>query len=139
LRDYSASGIGLVGSQAVEPGTRFAVRLVWPDGHRSAIAFEVVYCRPAGHNTFHIGATLPAGLPASPTAAPPSAAPDNQPPPRREHFETSVKGQTVSGWDRILDIRAQEDRLWINMHPPDRTSGWGMFVDRDELEAAIRG
>jgi hypothetical protein len=33
----------------------------------------------------------------------------------------------------VLDIRAEEDRLWINMHPPDRESGWGMFLTAMKL------
>ena len=121
LRDYSTTGIGLVSSEAVEPGTRFAVRLVRPDGSKLALAFEVVYCRPSGKNSYQLGAKLPERPKSSP----------------RTSFERSITGKTVSGWERVLDIRAEEDRLWINMHPPDRESGWGMFLDRDEVEAAL--
>lgn len=121
LRDYSTTGIGLVSNEAVEPGTQFAVRLVRPDGSRLALAFEVVYCRPSGRNTYHLGAKLPE----RPQAV------------GRTNFERSITGKTVSGWERVLDIRAEDDRLWINMHPPDRESGWGMFLNRDEVEAAL--
>ena len=122
LSDYSASGIGLVSNEPVEPGTRFAVRLVRPDGSKLALAFEVVYCRPAGKGSFQVGAKLPEQAAAQ----------------RRANFQTSISGKTVSGWERVLDIRADDDRLWLNMHPPDRESGWGMFIDRDELEAALQ-
>jgi hypothetical protein len=121
LSDYSEHGIGLVSGEPVEPGTRFAVRLVRPDGSKLALAFEVVHCRPAGPGRFQVGAKLP----------------ERATPQRRANFQTSITGKTVSGWERVLDVRAEEDRLWINMHPPDRESGWGMFIDRSELEAAL--
>jgi hypothetical protein len=128
LRDFSSTGLGLFSPEMIEPGTRFAIRLIRPDGSKVAIAFEVVYCRPAGKQAFQVGAKVPDG---------PSEDADlyRKPP---QTYEASIAGKTVSGWERVLDIRAEPDRLWINMHPPDRESGWGMFVDREAFEAMLK-
>lgn len=125
LRDYSASGLGLVTGQSVEIGTRFAVRLVNADGSKVALVFEVVYCQPDDNGTFQIGARLPECR--------------TQASPRRDEYQASIMGKTVSNWDRVLDIRAEPDRLWLNMHPPHSESGWGMYVDRNEIESLMIG
>jgi len=124
LRDYSASGIGLVAGQAVETGSHFAVRLVNPDGSKVALVFEVVYCQPGENGTFQVGARLPER---------------HVPPHAPREYETSIMGKTVSNWDRVLEIRAESERLWLNMRPPHSESGWGMYVDRNQLEAALLG
>ncbi len=128
LRDFSATGLGLLSTEMIEPGTRFAVRLVRPDGSKVAVAFEVVYCRPVSSQAFTIGAKLPEG--------PSEDAELFRKPPRQ--YQTSLSGTTVSGWERVLDIRAEEDRLWINMHPPDKESGWGMYLDRGAFEQILK-
>lgn len=77
LRDYSASGIGLIGSQAVEPGTRFAVRLVWPDGHRSAMPLKSSTAAPRATTRSTLGRHCP------------QACPPAQPPPHRRPHPTT--------------------------------------------------
>jgi hypothetical protein len=121
LRDYSTSGIGLVSADPVEPGTRFAVRLVRPDGRKIALVFDVVYCEPGENGTYSLGGAIP-------------TAPKKL---KRKDFSTSLTGSTVSGWGRVLDVRAEGDRVWVNMHPPDKESGWGMWLERAELENVL--
>jgi len=59
VRDVSHSGFGLLMGAPVTPGDHFAVTLAGAGAMSSlSIVCSAVYCRPAGHGLFTVGAKL---------------------------------------------------------------------------------
>ncbi|HLL91131.1 MAG TPA: PilZ domain-containing protein [Tepidisphaeraceae bacterium] len=135
LRDYSARGLGVTSPAPLTEGSQFVVRLVDEEGRKLPLVFTVVHCTPARGGKWRVGAELAVGItePADvvPEAEAPSAARVEAPAP------TTLNGHTICKWERDLDVRVEGPRVWLCPRPPGREAGWGVFVDRDALDAAL--
>ncbi len=154
LQDYSATGVGFTARSRLAPGQEFVLNLIARDGGRIPLKFTVVHCEAEGHSDFRVGARRimpvhqpsetpipvrqalpPLGRPAAPETISTDVLPASQA--RGFVRGTTLDGKTVCGWERQLDLRREGNRIWLNMHPPGKTAGWGMFVDRSELIGSI--
>lgn len=138
LRDYSARGLGVPCPAALPEGSQFVVRLVDAQGNRLPLVFTVVHCAPARGGKWRIGAELAVGAttPADAEASdreqrPSTSSRDEAPPP------VTIGGHTICRWERDLDVRVEGERVWLGPRPPGREAGWGVFVDRAALDAAL--
>jgi hypothetical protein len=58
VRDLSRSGIGILHSKSVKPGTEFTIRLPRRDGGDVVITYVVKYCKLVGSKQFSVGGIL---------------------------------------------------------------------------------
>jgi hypothetical protein len=125
LRDYCRQGIGLVADQPLAVGDPVILRLLNADGGHVPLVLRVRHCTPDGDGQYQVGAELlHVGM-------------TRETKPQPDPKPTSLAGKTVCNFDRVLDVRVEGDRVWLNMHPPGATSGWGMFVLRRQLDSAL--
>lgn len=134
LRDYSQCGIGVVCDAPLNVGDPLILRLLNADGGHVPLVLRVRHCTRDELGQYQIGAELlHVGMNPTDEASKPAPAPAAQDP-----QPLSLNGKTVCNFDRILDVRVEQNRVWLNMHPPGSTSGWGLYVDRNELDDALR-
>lgn len=58
VRDMSASGIGIIHSQAVPHGARFIVQFPARSGKRLSVLYSVAHCEQLASNLYSVGARL---------------------------------------------------------------------------------
>ena len=130
LRDFCPQGVGVLTDAPLDAGDLLVLRLLCPGGGHLPLVLRVRHCTRDARGRYQVGAELArVGLGDGPVSRP--APPPSLPPP------TSLAGKTVCDFDRVLDVRVEPTRVWLNMHPPGATSGWGVYVDRAALDAAL--